>query len=122
MSEATIRARVKSQVVQAAAASATESHAYGRPAFEDIVSKGYVIIGSPDEVAEQLRHIAKELHVGHLLLLMHYGNMSKDVTRYNTTLFAERVMPQLRDLFSEWDDPWWPKGARASMQNGGAEP
>jgi len=28
---------------------------------------------------------------------------------YNTRLFAEEVMPQLTDLFSEWEDRWWPK-------------
>ena len=24
-------------------------------------------------------------------------------------LFAEKVMPQLHDVFSEWEDRWWPK-------------
>ena len=23
-------------------------------------------------------------------------------------LFAERVMPKLKGLFSEWEDKWWP--------------
>jgi hypothetical protein len=27
---------------------------------------------------------------------------------YNTRRFAEDVIPQLRDRFSEWDDHWWP--------------
>jgi alkanesulfonate monooxygenase SsuD/methylene tetrahydromethanopterin reductase-like flavin-dependent oxidoreductase (luciferase family) len=118
MSEATIRARVKSQVVQAAAASATDSHAYGRPAFEEIVSKGYVIIGSPDEVAEQLREVAVNLNVGQLMLLLQFGNMNKDLVFHNTELFAKRVAPQLHGLFEdEWENRWWPKplaaGARA---------
>jgi alkanesulfonate monooxygenase SsuD/methylene tetrahydromethanopterin reductase-like flavin-dependent oxidoreductase (luciferase family) len=118
MSEATIRARVKSQVVQAAAASATDSHAYGRPAFEEIVSKGYVIIGSPDEVAEQLREVAVNLNVGQLMLLLQFGNMNKDLVFHNTELFAKRVAPQLHGLFEdEWENHWWPKplaaGARA---------
>jgi hypothetical protein len=45
--------------------------------------------------------------------------MSKELTRYNTKLFAERVMPQMKDLFSEWEDRWWPQpmaaAARASL-------
>ncbi len=31
----------------------------------------------------------------------------------NTRLFAEKVMPQLRDLFGEWEDRWWPKPTAA---------
>jgi alkanesulfonate monooxygenase SsuD/methylene tetrahydromethanopterin reductase-like flavin-dependent oxidoreductase (luciferase family) len=117
MSEATIRARVKSQVVQAAAASATESHAYGRPAFEDIVSKGYVIIGSPDEVAEQLREVAVNLNVGQLMLLLQFGNMKRDLVYHNTELFAKRVAPQLSGLFEdEWENRWWPRPLAAAQR------
>jgi len=96
--------------VQAAAASATDSHAYGRPAFEEIVSKGYVIIGSPDEVAEQLREVAVNLNVGQMMMLLQFGNMKKELVFHNTELFAKRVMPQLRGLFeNEWENRWWPK-------------
>jgi len=42
------------------------------------------------------------------MLLLQYGNMSKDLTRYNTKLFAEQVMPKLKDLHAGWDDRWWP--------------
>jgi alkanesulfonate monooxygenase SsuD/methylene tetrahydromethanopterin reductase-like flavin-dependent oxidoreductase (luciferase family) len=117
MSEATIRARVKSQVVQAAAASATDSHAYGRPAFEEIVSKGYVIVGSPGEVAEQLREVAVNLNVGQLMLLLQFGNMKKDLVFHNTELFAKRVAPQLAGLFEdEWENHWWPKPLAAAQR------
>ena len=74
-----------------------------------IIDRGYVIIGNPDEVAEQLREVAVDLNVGHLMLLLQFGNMGADLTRYNTKLFAEQVMPQLTDLFDdEWEDRWWP--------------
>ena len=43
------------------------------------------------------------------MLLLQYGNMSKDLTKYNTKLFAEKVMPQVKDLFSDWEDQWWPQ-------------
>ena len=43
------------------------------------------------------------------MLLLHFGNMSKDLTRHNTRLFAEKVLPQIADLFDdEWEDQWWP--------------
>jgi hypothetical protein len=77
--------------------------------MDAIVEKGYVIIGSPDEVADQLRKVASDLNVGHLMLLMQFGNMGKDLAAYNTKLFAEKVMPQLTDVFSEWEDRWWPQ-------------
>src|SRR5207248_4792980 len=70
--------------------------------MDGIVDKGYVIIGSPDEVAEQLREVAKNLNVGHLMMLLQFGNMAKDLAKYNTQLFAEQVMPQLHDVFADW--------------------
>ncbi len=108
-SEATLRARVNSQIAQAASR-ATPGSAFAAPAFEEIVDQGYVVIGSPDEVAEKLREVAVSLNVGQLMLLLQYGNMSKELSFHNTELFAKRVMPQLRDLFeNEWENRWWPK-------------
>jgi alkanesulfonate monooxygenase SsuD/methylene tetrahydromethanopterin reductase-like flavin-dependent oxidoreductase (luciferase family) len=108
-SEATIRSRVVSQVLQAATR-ATEREAFGPPPFEEIVSKGYVVIGSPDEVAEQLREVALSLNVGQLMLLLQFGNMGRDLTLHNTELFATKVKPQLEGLFEdEWENRWWPR-------------
>ena len=61
--------------------------------MDAIVESGYVIIGSPDEVAAQLREVANNLNVGHLMLLLQFGDMGKDLAKYNTQLFAEQVMP-----------------------------
>ena len=108
--EATLRARVTSQVVQAARRADRQRQAFPAPSFEEIVGKGYVIVGSPDEVAERLREVATELHVGQLMLLLQYGDMGRDLTAYNTELFAKRVLPQLRPLFDgEWENRWWPR-------------
>jgi alkanesulfonate monooxygenase SsuD/methylene tetrahydromethanopterin reductase-like flavin-dependent oxidoreductase (luciferase family) len=108
--EATLRARVASQVAQAAQRADRQRQAFPAPSFEEIVAKGYVIVGGPDEVAEQLREVATELHVGQLMLLLQYGDMGRDLTAYNTELFAKRVLPQLRDLFEdEWENRWWPR-------------
>jgi len=43
------------------------------------------------------------------MTLLHFGNMSKDVTMYNTRMFAEKVIPRLRSRFSEWEDNWFPR-------------
>lgn len=110
-SEATIRARVQSQVAAAANRSRQGGGgSHGGISFEEIVDKGYVIVGSPDEVAEQLRHVALDMNVGQMMLLLQFGDMSKQLTLHNTELFAKRVTPQLQSLFDdEWENHWWPK-------------
>jgi alkanesulfonate monooxygenase SsuD/methylene tetrahydromethanopterin reductase-like flavin-dependent oxidoreductase (luciferase family) len=113
-SEATQRARITSQVTLAAQRAQTVA---GGASWDEILAKGFVIIGSPDEVAAQLRQVALDLNVGHLMLLLQFGNMGRDLTSFNTRLFAEKVMPQLRGLFeAEWEDRWWPKALPKSAR------
>ena len=113
--EATQRVGLQSQVQKAADKSVATTggarigNAVRPTEMKQIVEDGYVIVGSPDEVVEQLREVATNLNVGHLMLLLQYGNMGKDLAKYNTKLFAEKVMPKLQPLFSEWEDKWWPK-------------
>jgi hypothetical protein len=77
--------------------------------MKSLVDNGYVIVGSPDDVVEQLRELATTLNVGQLMLMMQFGNLSTDIVKYNTRLFAEKVMPKLKPLFSEWENRWWPQ-------------
>jgi hypothetical protein len=60
-----------------------------------------VIVGSPDELAEQLRNVATTLNVGQMMLLLQFGNMSHELALHNTELFAKKVAPQLSDLFDD---------------------
>jgi alkanesulfonate monooxygenase SsuD/methylene tetrahydromethanopterin reductase-like flavin-dependent oxidoreductase (luciferase family) len=108
MSEASLRAKMQSMVALAGARSAAGS---GQPQkIEEFVEAGYLIVGSPDEVAEQLRRVALELNVGQMMLLLQFGNMTRDLTLFNTEQFARRVAPQLRDLFDDrWENRWWPR-------------
>jgi alkanesulfonate monooxygenase SsuD/methylene tetrahydromethanopterin reductase-like flavin-dependent oxidoreductase (luciferase family) len=113
-SEGSQRAGIESQIRQAADANVRGKGTGERMAsvareMDAIVDRGYVIIGSPDEVAEQIREVARNLNVGHLMLLLQFGNMGKELCRYNTKLFSEQVMPKVRDVFSEWEDRWWPR-------------
>ncbi len=102
--EATLRLGLKSQVGRAA------NTAIQRPTrMDELVSAGYLVIGSPDDVVEQLHELATGLNVGHLMLLLQFGNMGKELTKYNTRLYAEQVMPKLRPLFDQWEDRWWPR-------------
>jgi alkanesulfonate monooxygenase SsuD/methylene tetrahydromethanopterin reductase-like flavin-dependent oxidoreductase (luciferase family) len=115
VTEPTQRAGLQSQVGRAASLAA-RAQARDATNMEDIVERGYVIIGSPDEVVEQLTEVATSLNVGHLMLLLQYGNMGKELTKYNTKLFAEAVMPKLKPLFDEWEDRWWPQPMDASQR------
>ncbi len=120
-SEGSQRAGIESQIKQAADANVRGKGTGERMAsvardMEAIVDKGYVIIGNADEVAEQLREVATQLNVAHLMLLLQFGNMSKDLCRYNTKLFADKVLPKVRGIFSEWEDRWWPKPMDAELR------
>ncbi|MEL0003982.1 MAG: LLM class flavin-dependent oxidoreductase [Rhodospirillales bacterium] len=109
--EATMRAGIQGQVSRVASDNKT-ALAVDKKAreFDAILDNGYVIIGTPDQVADKLKEVARELHVGQLMLLLQYGNMSRDVAMYNTKLYADHVLPQLKDMWDdEWENRWWPK-------------
>ena len=78
--------------------------------WKDLVNDRFIIAGSPSTVREQMEEMIKGLHVGHVFCLFHNGNMPDWKTRHSSKLFAERVMPHLRDLWPEWRDDtrWWP--------------
>ena len=107
---ATLRAGITSQVGQAAQRN-RQAIRGGKKAieFEQILEEGYVIVGTPDQVAEKLRGAITDLRFGHLMLLCQFGNMGKDVVKYNTRLYAEQVAPQLTDVWADWEDRWWPQ-------------
>ena len=81
--------------------------------WKDLVEGGFVIAGSPDTVAEQTEHMIRSLRVGTVFALMHMGNMPDWKTRYSTQLFAEKVLPRVRDVwgdeYPDSDDRWWCK-------------
>src|SRR5438876_472919 len=79
--------------------------------WKQLVDDRYVIAGSPETVRQQMEEMIKGLRIGHVFCLFHNGNMPDWKTRHSSKLFAEQVMPKLRDLWPEWraDDRWWPK-------------
>ncbi len=82
--------------------------------WDSLTKAGYVIAGSPDDVAEQLDKLADDLNVGHLMCGLHMGSMPPEKVFYNTKMFAEKVAPKLRDKFSNWEDRWYPNPIPAS--------
>jgi alkanesulfonate monooxygenase SsuD/methylene tetrahydromethanopterin reductase-like flavin-dependent oxidoreductase (luciferase family) len=112
--EATTRVGLQSQVAKAAAYS--DKFKLLPTKMPDLVQNGYIITGTPDDVVQQIEELANNLNVGNLMLLLQFGNMNKDVTQYNTKLFAERVMPKLRDKFAEWEHRWWPQAMDTALR------
>lgn len=118
----TVRAGVEGMVERAAREATARAEAAKAPAnkgsggagtdqltFEQMVERGYIILGDPTQVTEKIHELCVNLNVGHLLALAHFGNMPKDLVKYNTKLIGEKVLPELRDLFeNDWEDRWWP--------------
>lgn len=113
VTEATARRKIMSQVKEAARRTQLTTNALDElrgQTFKDMVEKGFVIVGSPDEVADQLREIAISQNVGNLLLMAQFGNMDSDLARYNMELIGKRVKPQIEGIFAnEWEHRWWPQ-------------
>ena len=86
--------------------------------WKELVDGGYVIAGSPATVRDRMKELIKGLHVGHIFCLIHVGNMPDWKTRYSTKLFAEKVIPGLRDMWPEWQDDnrWWCKPMEDRLQ------
>jgi len=53
----------------------------------------------------------RTFNCGHLLTMLQFGNMSDELTRYNTKLFSDKVAPSLRSLLRDSEDHWWPANA-----------
>lgn len=77
--------------------------------WKEMVDGGFIVAGSPATVRDQLREVIKNLRVGQLMMLLEIGSMPRELTYKNTQLFAQEVMPSLRDIWSEYEDHWSPR-------------
>jgi alkanesulfonate monooxygenase SsuD/methylene tetrahydromethanopterin reductase-like flavin-dependent oxidoreductase (luciferase family) len=84
--------------------------------WTDYLEAGNVIVGSPETVVKELTHAIKELRVGNLMLLLQFGDMPKELAMKNTTLFANEVMPHIKDIWSEYETRWWPEKLTKAAQ------
>jgi len=110
----TVRARARSG---SDVKSSYERTSAALPSYDEMIERGYVIVGNPEEVTEKLLQVANELNCGQLMLLMQFGNMSKEVANYNTRICAERVLPKLRPHFDDrWENRWWPRPLAAAQR------
>ncbi len=113
-SQATLRRGLQSQVRMAAQGGGFGLG--GELSWKEIVERGYIIAGDAGKVTEQLAEVADTLNVGHLMLLLHFGDLKKDTVLYNTRRFAREVIPALKTKFADWDDRWWPRDKASSAR------
>jgi hypothetical protein len=79
-----------------------------------LFDRGFVVVGSPKTVREQLLDGIKRLRMGHLLALLHFGSMPTALCKNNIDLFAREVLPYLADLWDDrYEDRWWPERLKA---------
>ena len=87
---------------------------------KDFYERGFVIVGSPKTVREQLMDGVKRLRIGHLLALLHFGSMPTELCKRNIDLFAREVLPHLARLWDDkYEDRWWPERLRAKRPAAG---
>ena len=88
--------------------------------WKDLVEGGHIIAGSPETVRQRMEDLIKSLHVGHVFCLLHVGDMPKEKCMYSTALFADKVMPKLRNIFPEHahDDRFWCKPLKKRVRPG----
>ena len=82
--------------------------------WADFTAKSNMVIGgSPATVAEQLEAAVRNLRIGHLMVILQIQSMDRELTEYNTRLFADKVLPKLRGIWDNegYTDHWWPQGA-----------
>jgi hypothetical protein len=84
-----------------------------RPPFltwKDLVANGNIVAGTPSQVVEQLEHVIKDLHIGHLMVLNQFGSIPHALAMENIKLMGEKVLPKLRPIWDgQHEDRWWIK-------------
>jgi alkanesulfonate monooxygenase SsuD/methylene tetrahydromethanopterin reductase-like flavin-dependent oxidoreductase (luciferase family) len=92
--------------------------------WKNVTEGGHVIAGSPETVRQRMEDLIKRLHVGNIFCLMQVGNMPADKCMYSTKLFADKVMPKLRNMFPEYadDSRFWCKPLEKRLPPGSLPP
>lgn len=94
----TLKAGVTSQMTRQAVGNVTSL------SWDQLIKDGYIIAGNPDSVVDQMKKLIKSLRVGNIFCLLHIGNMPEEKCRHSTKLFAEQVIPKLRNMWPEYDN------------------
>jgi len=72
--------------------------------FRTLNDQGYCVVGSAETVRQRLSDFAKDLGFALMMPLLQIADMPYDRTIRNMDLFATKVMPQLKEEFSDIHD------------------
>ena len=76
--------------------------------WKDLLAQGNIVAGTPKQVSEQLEHVIKDLHIGHLMILNQFGSIPHSMAMDNIRMTSQKVLPNLRHIWQgEWEDKWW---------------
>jgi alkanesulfonate monooxygenase SsuD/methylene tetrahydromethanopterin reductase-like flavin-dependent oxidoreductase (luciferase family) len=64
--------------------------------FDLCQKEGLIIVGDPDYVIREIQAQARELRVGVLIALLHFGSLPHQLASKNIRLFADQVLPELK--------------------------
>jgi len=80
--------------------------------FRELAETRSVIAGSPATVRDQITAFVEEFRIGNLLVMLQMGGMPHELTLKNIHLFAEEVLPHLKEIWAGegWENEWWPTG------------
>lgn len=65
--------------------------------FEQMVKSGFQLVGTPDEVGEQIQRLRDELNVDYLIFVMYGGITEHRRMLESIRLFGEKVIPKFAD-------------------------
>ena len=86
-----------------------------RATWDDMVSIGRIICGSPDTVADTLSHWAQEAQCSRMLMVLQHGDMPEWKAVKNMHMFAKEVIPRVRARSSSGEAGQGPGGGEVAM-------
>ena len=84
--------------------------------WNDIDEMGSIFVGSPETVFQKLWEFVRDANIGNLLIQFHIGNLSKEKTLKSQRIFAETVLPRLRDESKKLFAQRFPNKARDATE------
>jgi len=75
-----------------------KSQLSGSQTPEVLNEQGVVLVGSPDTIRKRLTEYHREVNLGYFLPMLQFATLPPDLTHKSMELFADEVMPALREL------------------------
>ena len=69
--------------------------------WDEVERSGYVVVGSPETVRQRLEDYAQRVGFGLLVANFSVGNVPSELTKKSMRLFAQEVMPKLKQVNSD---------------------